>query len=320
MEKIPQIWVDKYRPKKFDEIVGQDYFIKRVKSFIASKNLPHLLFAGVPGTGKTTTALVIAHELYGDNASRGNYLELNASDDRGIDVIRTKIKEFARLKSLTNIPYKIICLDEADSLTKDAQQALRRTMEKFSATCRFILACNEISKIIDPIQSRCVIFKFKGLSKDATDEILRRIEKEENVTFKDETKELLYEICKGDLRKLINIAQASSSITKNIDNKIIEEIVEFVNPKEVKKMLDYAQDGNFLKARDEMIRLRNLKGLSSLEILKEIYRQIINSQNIEPQKKIKLIDRLATVEFRIVEGSDEEIQLESFLAMIALVK
>ena len=181
MENMSTIWVDKYRPKSFDDIIGQEYFVKRVRSFVESRSLPHLLFAGSPGTGKTTTALVVARELYGENGLRGNFLELNASDDRGIDVIRNRIKEFAKLKSLTDIPYKIIILDEADSLTKEAQQALRRTMEKYSATCRFILACNEISKLIDPIQSRCVIFKFKPLSEKALLDLVKRIEKAEKI-------------------------------------------------------------------------------------------------------------------------------------------
>ena len=173
---MEQIWVDKYRPKKFSDIVGQEYFVKRIKSFLESKNLPHLLFAGSPGTGKTTTALVIARELYGENSLKGNFFELNASDDRGIDVIRNQIKEFAKLKSLADVPYKIICLDEADSLTKEAQQALRRTMERFSSSCRFILACNEMSKIIDPIQSRCVIFKFKPLKEQSLRLLIDKIE------------------------------------------------------------------------------------------------------------------------------------------------
>ena len=189
-----QIWVDKFRPQTFNEIIGQDNFVKRVKAFIESKNLPHLLFAGSPGTGKTTTALVVARELYGEGGIKGNFLELNASDDRGIDVIRNQIKEFAKLKSLANIPYKIICLDEADSLTKDAQQALRRTMEKYSHSCRFILACNEISKILDPIQSRCVIFKFKGLAKEALIALLNKVELDETLNFEDGTKEYLAEI------------------------------------------------------------------------------------------------------------------------------
>lgn len=313
-----QIWVDKYRPKTFNQIIGQDSFVKRVKAFVDSKNLPHMLFAGAPGTGKTTTALVVARELYGEDALRGNFLELNASDDRGIDVIRNEIKEFAKLKSLADIPYKIVVLDEADSLTKEAQQALRRTMEKYSATCRFILACNEISKIIDPIQSRCVIFKFKGLDEKALQEVLEHIEKEEKVTFDKDAKKMLLELSQGDLRKLINTMQAAASVDKKINASVIEEIMDFVNPKEVKTMIEHAMKGDFHKARDEMIRLRSQRGLSALEIIKEIYRQIIEIK-IDPKAKVKLVDKIATVEFRIVEGSDEELQLEALLATMALL-
>jgi replication factor C small subunit len=314
-----QIWVDKYRPQTFDEIVGQDNFVKRVKAFIDSKNLPHLLFAGSPGTGKTTTALVVARELYGKDGIKGNFLELNASDDRGIDVIRNQIKEFAKLKSLANIPYKIICLDEADSLTKDAQQALRRTMEKYSHSCRFILACNELSKILDPIQSRCVIFKFKGLSKEALFHLLDKVKIDETLTFEKGTKEYLAEISKGDVRKLLNTLQAVASINSDIKRSGIDEIIDFVNPKEVEEMVELAKSGNFEKARDMMIKLRTIRGLSGLEILKEIYRVLLRIE-MDPKIKIKFIDKLASVEFRLVEGSDEELQLEAYLATLGLLK
>ncbi len=314
-----QIWVDKYRPKYFNEIIGQEYFVKRIKAFIESKNLPHLLFAGSPGTGKTTTALVVARELYGENGVKGNFLELNASDDRGIDVIRTHIKEFAKLKSLADIPYKIICLDEADSLTKDAQQALRRTMERYSASCRFILACNEISKLIDPIQSRCVIFKFKPLLEKDLGQLVDRISKEENIVVDVDAKKLLIEVSGGDLRRLVNTMQSAASVEKKITVKLINEILDFVNPKEVEEMIEFAVNGDFFKSRDVMIRLRAQKGLSGLEILKEVYRAVLKME-IEPKLKVKFIDRIATVEFRLVEGSDEELQLEALLAMMSLLK
>ena len=319
MSSQEQIWVDKYRPKSFKDIIGQDYFVKRIKAFIEQKNLPHLLFAGSPGTGKTTTALVIARELYGENGIKGNLLELNASDDRGIDIIRNQIKEFARLKSLSQIPYKIIVLDEADSLTKDAQQALRRTMEKYSASCRFILACNEMSKIIDPIQSRCVIFKFKPLTEDNLKTLVETIAKNESLTVKDDAKEMLVKISQGDVRRLTNTLQAASSIDKTITTNLIEEINDYINPQEVVDMVNFAMRGDFFKAREEMIKLRTLRGLSALEILKEIYKQIIE-MDIDPKIKVKFVDRIATVEFRLVEGSDEEIQLESLLAMMSLLQ
>ena len=320
MKKTSSIWVDKYRPKTFNQIIGQDYFIDRVRAFVKSKSLPHLLFAGVPGTGKTTTALVVARELYGENGMSGNVLELNASDDRGIDVIRNTIKEFAKLKSLADVPYKIIILDEADSLTKEAQQALRRTMEKYSATCRFILACNEISKLIDPIQSRCVIFKFKPLTEKNLRELIKKIEKEEEIKVTEKAIEILIKSTKGDLRKLVNTLQAASSISKEIDEKLLDQIIDFVDPKEVEEMINYAISSNFFKARDVMIKLKAKRGLTSLEILKEIYKSIINNKNIDDKIKIKFIDRIATVEFRIVEGSDDELQLEALLSMMSLLK
>ena len=314
-----EIWVDKYRPKTFEDIIGQDYFVKRVSAFIESKSLPHLMFAGSPGTGKTTTALVVARELYGENGTKGNFLELNASDDRGIDIIRNQIKEFAKLKSLADVPYKIICLDEADSLTKDAQQALRRTMEKYSTTCRFILACNEMAKIIDPIQSRCVIFKFKGLTKDALKELIDKIEKSEDLKIESDAKDFLIESSKGDVRRLLNTLQAAASIDKSVSLKLVNEILDYVNPKEVQQMINYAILGDFFKARGEMVKLRTLKGLSALEILKEIYRQVLEME-IDSNLKVKFVDRIATVEFRLVEGSDEELQLEALLAMMSLLK
>lgn len=319
MDELKQIWVDKYRPKTFDEIIGQENFVKRIKAFIESENLPHLLFAGSPGTGKTTTALVVARELYGENGVKGNFLELNASDDRGIDIIRNQIKEFAKLKSLTNIPYKIICLDEADSLTKEAQQALRRTMERYSHSCRFILACNEISKLIDPIQSRCVIFKFKPLKAENLQELLIRIEKNEKLTIEKEAKELLIEISGGDVRKITNTLQAASSLDKKVTVDLINQIIDFVNPKEVEDMINFAIKGDFFKAREELIKLRSLRGLGGIEILKEIYKQLLK-MDIDSKIKIKFVDRIATIEFRLVEGSDEELQIEALLAMFALLK
>jgi len=316
---MERIWVDKYRPKKLDDIVGQEVFVKRIKEFIKNKDLPHLLFAGASGTGKTTTALAIANELYGEDSVRGNFLELNASDDRGIDVIRTKIKEFAKLKSLVDIPYKIIYLDEADSLTKEAQQALRRTMEVYSESCRFILACNEISKIIDPIQSRCVIFRFKPLNEEQISKIIGRIKKSENLKITKEAEEILIKYSKGDVRKLENFMQAATSISKEITINILNEIIDTVNPKEVEELVDVALRGDLFKAREMLLKLKIYRGYTGLEILKEIY-NIILKKDLNSKFKIKIVDKIATIEFRIVEGSDDEIQLESLITLLSSIK
>jgi replication factor C small subunit len=194
------IWTEKYRPKKLDEVYGQVSIIKRLKSFVKAKSLPHLLFAGPAGTGKTTCALAIARELYGEGWSH-NLLETNASDERGIDIIRGKIKDFARTMPIGGLPFKLILLDEADSLTKDAQHALRRTMEKYAATCRFILDCNYSSKIIDPIQSRCAVFRFKPLEEGAVIELLKDVSKKEGLKVSGNALKILYEVSKGDLKK-----------------------------------------------------------------------------------------------------------------------
>ena len=175
---VSSIWTEKYRPSKFYELVGQDEIVKRVEGLTNSMNIPHLLFAGPAGTGKSSLALIIVKELYGSNWKE-NYLELNASDERGINIVREKVKNFARTKSIGNVPFKIIFLDEADALTPEAQQALRRTMENYSSTCRFILSCNYSSKIIDPIQSRCSIFRFKLLEKKDIEKYILDISKRE---------------------------------------------------------------------------------------------------------------------------------------------
>src|SRR6056297_2559611 len=194
---VSEIWTEKYRPEKFSEVVGQEEIVKRVQPLTDSMNIPHLLFAGPAGTGKSTMALIIVKELFGKDWKE-NYLELNASDERGINVVREKVKDFARTKSIGNVSFKVIFLDEADALTPEAQQALRRTMENYSNTCRFILSCNYSSKIIDPIQSRCAVFRFKLLEKKDIEKYLVNIAEKENLSIKPEAIEHIYEGSEGD--------------------------------------------------------------------------------------------------------------------------
>ncbi|MBT5739669.1 replication factor C small subunit, partial [Candidatus Woesearchaeota archaeon] len=179
------IWTEKYRPQTFDEVKGQKNIVAKIKAFVETGNMPHLLFAGPAGVGKTTLSLVIAKQLFGENW-RQNTLELNASDERGIDVVRVKVKDFARTRSLGNVPFKLIYLDESDALTKDAQQALRRTMENYTKTCRFILSCNYSSKIIDPIQSRCAVFRFKPLPESEIYLVIDKIVKQEGLSISED--------------------------------------------------------------------------------------------------------------------------------------
>ncbi|MEM4703426.1 MAG: replication factor C small subunit [Candidatus Pacearchaeota archaeon] len=305
------IWVEKYRPKEFEQVAGQQDIVKRLKAFVSAKNLPHLLFAGPAGSGKTTLALIIAHKLFKEKW-RENFLELNASDERGIDVIRQKVKAFARTKAFSG-PFKIIFLDEADALTREAQQALRRTMEQFTGTCRFILSCNYSSKIIDPIQSRCAVFRFRVRDKKDVERTVDEIAKTEKLKVLPKAINVLYEISQGDLRKVINVLQACAIISKNIDEKLIYEMSSEIKPDDVKIMLQLALEGKFLDARNLLLDLILKQGLSGLDIIKAIQKEIWNL-NISEENKIKLIERCAEIEFRLVEGSDEFIQLEALLA------
>ncbi len=313
---VSKIWTEKFRPSKFSEVVGQDEIIKRVESLTKSLNIPHLLFAGPAGTGKSTLALIIVKELFGD-AWKENYLELNASDERGINIVREKVKNFARTKSLGKVPFKVIFLDEADALTPEAQQALRRTMENYSATCRFILSCNYSSKIIDPIQSRCAIFRFKLLEKKDIEKVINTIIEQEKLTITPEAMEILYEGSEGDCRRAINLLQATASISPSITPDLVSTIISNTRPKDIRIVLDYALAGDFQKSREKLLDVMLKESISGQDVVKAIQKEIWNLP-IEPEIKVKLTEKTGEVEFRIIEGSDPFIQLQSLLASFVL--
>lgn len=311
------VWTEKYRPALFAEIKGQAEIIAKVKAFVEQKNMPHLLFAGPAGCGKSTLAIVTAKELYGEGW-RQNFLELNASDTRGIDTVRGQVKDFARTKSIGDVPFKIIFLDEADALTREAQQALRRTMENFTRTTRFILSCNYSSKIIDPIQSRCAVFRFRPLAKENIFEVLEKITKEESLDIAKEAKDVLFEICEGDCRKLENILQCCAVINKKIDKELVYSMAAVAKPKEVKAVLETALKGRFIEARGKLLDLMLEYGLSGLDVISQIQKEIWHLE-LEDRKKVELVEKCGETEFRMTEGSDDFIQLESFLAFVGLV-
>jgi len=310
------IWTEKYRPQDFSEIKGQKEIVKRIKAFVELQNIPHLLFAGPAGVGKTTLALVIAKKLFGDSWHQ-NFLELNASDERGIDIIRNKVKDFARTKAIGDVPFKIIYLDECDALTREAQQALRRTMENYTRNCRFILSANYSSKIIDPIQSRCAMFRFKPLEKKEIYSIIENIENDEKIKTDEKTKEALFNISGGDARKLNNILQSSAAITNNITEEIIYSIASVAKPKEIDEVLKLAIENKFVDARNKLMDVMLNYGLSGLDIIKQIQQEILNL-DIDNEKKMLLMEKCGEIEFRMTEGSDEFIQLEALLSQFVL--
>jgi replication factor C small subunit len=312
-------WVEKYRPRDLDQVVNQKGIVKRLKQFIKDKSMPHLIFAGPAGTGKTTSALAIVRELYGRKmAVNTTYLELNASDARGIDVIRTYIKDFAKARPPMEIPFKILILDEADNMTSPAQQALRRTMENYTKNCRMILICNYSNKIIPPIQSRCVVFRFSSLRNEDIKERVKFIAKEENIVITPNGLNALVDVSKGDCRRAINYLQSCGTISKKIDQELIFRVAGEVPPEKIKQVLNTALEGqlNFsLKLLEDIVKEY---GLSGINIIKNIYREIYDL-NISENLKIELSKLLAEFEYRLSQGGTEEIQLQALLANIVML-
>jgi replication factor C small subunit len=312
-----EIWIEKYRPKKLKDIEGQRDIVDRLEAYVQARNLPHLMFAGPAGTGKTTSAIALAKELYGENW-RGNFSELNASDERGIDVVRGKIKDFARTAPIGGAEFKIIFLDEADALTGDAQAALRRTMEKYSKTCRFILSCNYSSKIIEPIQSRCAVFRFRPLRAEDVRNYLEQIAKAEHISITEDALDALIHVSQGDMRRAVNSLQVAASLGERITLDLVYHTTGTARPEEVKELLQTAISGDFIAARNRLDEIMISYGLSGEDIIKQIHRTVFDLE-IPDYEKVRLMDRAGEIEFRIVEGSNERIQLESLLAYMVLV-
>lgn len=313
-ESRDEVWVETYRPKKLDDIVGQDDITRQLKGYVEKGELPNLLFSGGAGIGKTTSAVALAKEIYGDDWNN-HFLELNASDDRGIDVVRERIKDFAR-SSFGGFDHRIIFLDEADSLTKQAQAALRRTMEQFSDNVRFILSCNYSNQIIDPIQSRCSVFRYSPISDEAVAERLRVIANEEGVTVTDDGIDALVYTANGDMRRAINALQGAAVLGRGVDEEAVYKITSTPRPEEIESMIQSALLGNYHQARMELNTLLTDRGLSGGDILSQIHR-LIWEFDVTDEQAIDIMDRVGESDYRITEGADDRIQLEALLAGIA---
>ncbi|MGB9986899.1 replication factor C small subunit [Salarchaeum japonicum] len=310
-----EIWVEKYRPESLNDVVGHENIISRIESYVEQNDLPHLLFAGPAGVGKTASAVSIAKEVYGDDW-RENFLELNASDERGIDVVRDRIKNFART-SFGGYDYRIIFLDEADALTSDAQSALRRTMEQFSNNTRFILSCNYSSQIIDPIQSRCAVFRFSQLNDDAVAAQIRKIAEKEGIEYTEDGVDALVYAADGDMRRAINSLQAAAATGERVEEDVVYGITATARPEEIEEMVTAAITGDFVAARSVLDEMLTERGLAGGDIIDQLHRSVWEF-DLEEEAAVRLMDRVGEADYRIAEGANEKVQLEALLASVAL--
>jgi len=305
------MWVEKYRPKKISEIVNQTDIKGSLSALLKNQDeMPHLLFSGSAGVGKTTMALCISQEILGDKW-KDYTLELNASDERGINMVRERVKKFSRFAGLdTEIPFKIIILDEADEMTSDAQTALRRIIEDTAKFCRFILIANNISKIINPIQSRCAVFKFTQIDEKEIISHLKSVLKKEKGKADEKGLKEIAEYAGGDLRHAINLLQTTVS-TGDITQNSVKAAAGLTKTNDVEDVLKLAVDGKIQESRNKMIELVKVYGMSESDFLKYINQALFSAKydNLEELSQI-----IAKYDYRILVGSNPEIQLSAMLA------
>ena len=310
------MWVEKYRPQKISELVNQKEIIGSINSMLKNQaELPHLLFSGSAGVGKTTAALCVSREILGEHW-RDYTLELNASDERGINMVRERVKKFSRFAGLdTEIPFKIIILDEADEMTNDAQTALRRIIEDTAKICRFILIANNLSKIIEPIQSRCVVFKFTRISTKEILSQLKSISKKEKIKADEKGLNIISDYTDGDLRHAINVLQAAAS-SGSVTESTVKSVVGLTKTKDVQDVLKLALNGKISDSRDKMIELIKVYGMSESDFLKYITQAVFSSKSNNLEAMLKII---AKYDYRVLLGANPEIQLSALLAELAKV-
>jgi len=310
------MWVEKYRPTKLSEIVNQTEIIGSLDKLIKDPtDMPHLMFSGSAGVGKTTTALCISKQILGEYA-KDYTLELNASDERGIGMVREKVKKFSRFAGMVEVPFKIIILDEADEMTSDAQTALRRIIEDTSKICRFIFIANNISKIIEPIQSRCATFKFTSISEEDIVNRLETIAKKEKIESDKKGLKAVFDYSEGDLRHAINLMQATASIGA-ITEANVKSSAGLTKTSDVDDVLKIALSGKVQDAREKMIELIKVYGMSESDFLKYINSAVFKSKH---EKLSDILQIIAKYDYRILVGSNSEIQLSAMLAELADLK
>ncbi|XP_060928379.1 replication factor C subunit 5 [Limanda limanda] len=312
-------WVEKYRPQKLDDLISHKDILTTIQRFISEDKLPHLLFYGPPGTGKTSTILACARQLYKDKEFNSMVLELNASDDRGIDVVRGPVLSFASTRTIFKKGFKLVILDEADAMTQDAQNALRRVIEKFTENTRFCLICNYLSKIIPALQSRCTRFRFGPLSPDQMVPRLEYVVQQESIDVTPDGMKAIVTLSSGDMRRSLNILQSTSMAYGKVTEDTVYTCTGHPLRSDIANILDWSLNKDFTSSYKQILQLKTLKGLALHDILTEVH-LLVHRVDFPPHIRIGLLIKLADIEHRLASGTDEKIQLSSMVAAFQAVR
>ncbi|MFL2498193.1 MAG: replication factor C small subunit [Candidatus Thalassarchaeum sp.] len=312
---MSELWVERHRPQTVGDIKGQKAIVDRLKAYAESRTFPHLLFAGPPGTGKTTAALALTKDVFGEDY-RINLLEMNASDERKLESIRTKVKQFARTAPSPGTTFKVIFLDEADALTPDAQGALRRIMEQNAETCRFILSCNYSSKIIEPIQSRCAVFRFRPLVEDQVLEMVTSVAADEGIKLDDDAAVAIAQVSLGDLRKAITSLQVAASLDSHVTRDLVYETTATAPPEELHSYILACKEDGFQPARRRLKGLLDKFGLAGTDLVNQMHRELGTVTFLDEAQKLGVTEAMAECDFRMVEGGGEALQLDAMTARL----
>ena len=312
---MSELWVERHRPSSVREMKGQRAVVDRLRAYADSRTFPHLMFAGPPGTGKTTAALALTRDVFGEGY-RSNLLEMNASDERKLESIRTKVKQFARTAPMPGTTFKVIFLDEADALTPDAQGALRRIMEQFAETCRFILSCNYSSKIVEAIQSRCAVFRFRPLDEEKVLETVLEISKHEGIKLDKGAAEAISKVSLGDLRKAITSLQVAASLDPNVTRELVYETTATAPPEDLHGFFLACKEDGFQPARRRMRGILDRFGLAGTDLVNQLHRELGGVTFLDEIQKLSVTEAMAECDFRMVEGGGESLQLDAMAAKI----